>query len=254
MYTLTVTCQKGGTGKTTSCLALGAELTRAGYNVLFVDADPQANLTKTQLDKPFTVGLYDVLSNRKVTTAKGIVKGRNGFVLPSDSRLGQGGKYSPLYGESPEYRLKMALQDVSKQYDVCIIDTPPTLGELTIAALTAADGVIVPTRADRYSVLGLQELWKTIDTIRNETTNARLKILGVIVTQFNGRSVLAREVLKTLNDEAKKLKTKVYEPPIRNTISAQEWQYTGYTTGSTAAKDYAEITKQLITDMKLKRR
>lgn len=254
MYTLTVTCQKGGTGKTTSCLALGAELTRAGYNVLFVDADPQANLTKTQLDKPFTVGLYDVLSNYKTATEQGIGKGRNGFILPSDGRLGQGGKYSPLYGKSPEYRIKTALESISKQYDIAIIDTAPSVNELSIAAMTAANGIIIPVRPDRYSLLGLQEVRKTTDTIRSETTNTTLKILGTIVTQFNARSVLAREVLETLRDEAKKLRTKVYDPPIRNTVSAQEWQYTGYTTGSTAAKDYAEITKQLITDMKLKRR
>ena len=254
MYTLTVTCQKGGTGKTTTALAVGAELDKAGYRVLFVDTDQQANLTRTQLEKPFTVGLYDVLTDKKISTAQGITDSRNGHILPSDSRMGQGGKYSPLYGSEPEYRLKNALQAVADQYDVCIIDTPPTLGELTIAALTAADGVIVPTRADRYSVYGVQELYQTFQTVKQQTTNHSVKMLGVVVTQYNGRATLARDVLETLKDQARKLGTKVYEPPIRATIAATEWQYLGYQGTSTAARDYAEITQQLITDMKLKRR
>lgn len=253
MYTLTVACQKGGVGKTTTALSIGAELTKAGYRVLFVDADAQANLTRTQLDQPFTTGLYDVLTDRRTATKQGIIEGRNGHILPSDSRMGQGGKYSPLYGESPEYRLKTALQDVSKQYDVCIIDTPPTLGELTIAALTAADGVIVPTRADRYSVYGVQELYQTYQTVKEQTTNSRVKMLGVVVSQYNGRASLARDVLGTLKDQARKLGTKVYDPPIRATVAAVEWQYLGYVGASTAQKDYAEITAQLINDMKLKR-
>ena len=218
MYTLTVSCQKGGTGKTTTAVAVGAELSRAGYRVLFVDCDAQANMTKAEIEAPFT-----------------------------------GGKLAPLYGSEPEYRIKRALQAVENDFDVCIIDTAPTLGEMTIAALVAADGVIVPVRADRYSLYGLQDFHNTFMTVKEQTTNRAVKLLGVVITQYSGRSSLARDIADAIRDQAKKLKTKVYEPPVRSTISATEWQYTGYTVGSTAQKDYAVIAQQIISDIKKRR-
>lgn len=253
MYTLTVSCQKGGTGKTTTAVAVGAELSRAGYRVLFVDCDAQANMTKAEIEAPFTVGLYDVLTNRKTKTTDGIVASRNGYILPSDTRMAQGGKLAPLYGSEPEYRIKRALQAVENDFDVCIIDTAPTLGEMTIAALVAADGVIVPVRADRYSLYGLQDFHNTFMTVKEQTTNRAVKLLGVVITQYSGRSSLARDIADAIRDQAKKLKTKVYEPPVRSTISATEWQYTGYTVGSTAQKDYAVIAQQIISDIKKRR-
>ena len=254
MYKLSVCCQKGGVGKSTTALALGTELSKAGYSVLFVDTDAQANLTRTQLEEPFTIGLYDVLTDRKIKTMQGIVRGRNGAILPSDSRMGHGGKYAPLYGANPEYRLKTALQEIENEYDIAIIDSPPTLGDMTIAVLTASDGVLVPTRADRYSVYGVQEFYSTFQTVKEQTTNSKIKMLGIIVTAFNGRATLARGVLGTLKEQAHKLGTKLYEPPIRATIAATEWQYIGIQGTSTAQRDYAELTKQLIVDIKLKRR
>lgn len=253
MYTITVSCQKGGTGKTTTALAVGAELNKAGYRVLFADCDPQANLTRAELEQPFTAGLYDVLRGTHKTAA-GITAGRNGHILPSDGRMAQGGKLAPLYGAEPEYRLKRALRAVANEYDVAVIDTAPTLGEITVAALIAADGVVVPVRADRYSLYGLQDFYSTFETVREQTTNTRLTLLGIILTDYSGRSTLARDVADAIRAQAGKLKTKVYDPPIRRTIAATEWQYTGYSAGSTAAKDYQEITAQIICDVKLEGR
>ena len=253
MYVLTISCQKGGTGKTTTALAIGAEIYKAGYRVLFADCDPQANLTRAELEKPFTSGLYDVLRGTH-KTADAIATGRHGDILPSDGRMAQGGKLAALAGAEPEYRLKRALKAVAGDYDVCIIDTPPTLGEFAIAALIAADGVIVPMRADRYSLYGLQDFYSTFQTVRTSTTNSKLKLLGIILTDYSGRSTLVRDVADAIRQQAKAIKTTVYEPPIRHTVSAQEWQYTGHSSGSTAAKDYEEVTAQIIEDIKLKGR
>ena len=232
---------------------MGAELNKAGYRVLFVDCDPQANLTRAELEKPPQFGLYDVLRGTH-KTADAITAGRNGHILPSDGRMAQGGKLAPLHGTEPEYRLKRALRAVADQYDVCIIDTAPTLGELTIAALIAADGVVVPVRADRYSLYGLQDFFSTFQTVREQTTNTNVNLLGIILTDYSGRSTLARDVADAIRQQAKTLKTKVYEPPIRHTVAAVEWQYEGHTAGSTAARDYAEITAQIIKDAKLEGR
>ena len=252
MYTLTVACQKGGTGKTTTALAIGSELSKLGYRVLFVDTDSQANLTKAELETPFTTGLYDVLTDRKIKATMGIVASRHGYILPSDGRMAQGGKSAPLYGSEPEYRIRKVLQTVSDDFDVAVIDTPPTLGEMTIAALTTSDGVVVPCRADRYSLMGLQDFYATFTTVKDQTTNSKLDLLGVVITAFSGRSALAKDIAEALEQQAKQLKSKVYKPYIRNTIATTEWEYTGYTNGSTAQKDYCVVAEQLAKDMKLK--
>ena len=250
MYTLTVACQKGGTGKSTTALAVGSELSKLGYRVIFVDTDPQANLTKAEFEGTFSNGLYDVLRTKTKATATSC---RHGYILPSDERMAQSGRLAPLYGSEPEYRIKRVLQTVAKDFDVAVIDTPPQLSDLTIAALTAANGVIVPCRADRFSLSGLQDFYKTFETVKNHT-NEKAKLLGIVITQYSGRSVLARDIADAFKKQADQYSTKVYEPYIRNTISATEWQYTGYTYGSTAQKDYHEVGVQIAKDMKLRRR
>lgn len=254
MYTLAVSIQRGGTGKTTTTAGLGSELSKLGYKVLFVDCDAQTNLTKLELETPFSFGLYDVLTDRKIKPQMAVTKCRHGYILPSDGRMGQGGKLAPLYGSAPEYRLRDVLQTLENDFDVCILDVPPTLGEMTIAALVASNGVVVPCRTDRFSLYGLKDFYNTFTTVKKLTTNDKLKLLGVIITQYTGRSAIARDVAEAIEQQAKQLKTKVYKPYVRYTSSAIEWQYVGYTSGSTAQKDYKAVAEQIEKDMKLKRR
>lgn len=246
MYTIVTANQKGGVGKTTTAAAVGASLHSKGLRVLFVDADPQGNLSR-MAGAGAGLTMYDVLkSGRTVSAAAQRVQ--YGHIVPSDTRLAEEGI---LTGARREYRIKEALAAVRRDYDVCIIDTPPTLGALTVAALTAGDGVIVPARADRFSVDGLRTFYGTFAAVK-EHANKNLVLLGVVVTAFNKGTNLNRAVLEALDQQARNLGTKVYSPPIRRTVTAEEWEYTGDILGTpcTAASDYEEVTDQILKDIR----
>ena len=246
MYTLAIAAQKGGTGKTTTAQALAAELAKAGHKLLLVDADPQGNLARTLLQEKADNTLYDVLQGT-VPATSATYKARYGHIIaPGDALKGK----DPITAPEPAYALKRALEGQKRAYDVCIVDTPPNLGQLTVAALTAADGVIVPARPDRYSIDGLQELHRTCSAIR-QSTNKRLQLLGVIVTQYNSRVNLCKDILAALEAQAKILHTKVYLPPVRYTAAVTGWQYEGISK-CTAQQDYEALAAQIMADMKLK--
>ena len=247
MYTLAIAAQKGGTGKTTTAQALAAEFTKAGYNLLLVDADPQGNLSRSLLQEKANYTLYDVLQ-KDAPTASAIYKARYGHIMaPGDGLKGK----EPIIDAQPAYAIKTALEGQKRAFDVCLIDTPPNLGQLTVAALTAADGVIVPARPDRYSIDGLQELHRTYTAIK-QSTNKRLQLLGVIVTQYASRVNLCKDILAALETQAKLLHTKVYLPPVRYTSAVVGWQYEGVTGKSTAQQDYEQLAAQILKDIKLK--
>lgn len=246
MYTLAMATEKGGTGKTSSCLALGAELHKAGYKVLYVDCDPQGNLTRTLLQEKADNTLYNVLQG-KVPATSATYSARTGAIIPSEEALK--GK-DPITVPEPAQALKRALEGQRRAYDVCILDCPRSLGQLTIAALTAADGVIVPARTDRYSIDGLQDMYRTCAGIR-QSTNKRLQLLGVIVTQYNARVNLCKDILAALEAQAKVLHTKVYLPPVRMCAAVTGWQYEPISK-CTAQQDYEALAAQIMADMKLK--
>lgn len=249
MYSIVTANQKGGVGKTTTCEAVGIGLTLAGCKVLFVDADPQGNMTRTLQARP-GLTLYDVLHDKR-TAAAALQELPQGAIIPSDARLVS---ESTLSGKGREYALRDALAPVASKFDYCLIDTGPALNILTISALTAANGILIPTKADRYSVDGLRSFYSTVQSVRSNS-NRELQILGVIITQFDARANLPRAVVEALQLQAEKLGTKVYMPPIRRTVAAEAWQYTGdfYGTDSTAGRDYLEIIKQIQNDTKDRR-
>lgn len=242
MYIIAIANQKGGVAKTTTAAAIAQGLTAAGYKVLCVDADPQANLTDL-LQVEAGASLYDVIQGAQIRTA--LQTTTAGDLLPSEKALA-----SPKLPLTPATLYKI-LTPLQRQYDVAIIDTPPSLGALTVSALMAADGVIVPTRADKFSLIGLQELYSTMKAVKPQ-----LELIGVIVTQYNGRTTLNKAVLDALQEQAKIYRSTVLQPPIRRTVAAEEWQYTGdiYGDKSTASEDYAAIVAQIPKLIKLKGR
>jgi chromosome partitioning protein len=195
--TIAVLNQKGGVGKTTTTINLAAYLAKAGKKVLICDIDPQGNSTSgLGVDKNgLSTTLYDVLFSR-AEAAKVIIKPQSLhlFVLPSNAQLANA--EVELVGlESRESKLKAALADLD--YDYILIDCPPSLGLLTINALTAADEVLIPVQAEYYALEGLSQLLTVIQQVR-KSLNPDLAVMGVVITLFDSRNSLSEQVKKEL--------------------------------------------------------
>ena len=184
--------QKGGVGKTTTCVNLTAALKQAGKRVLLCDFDPQANATSGMgVDKSVSNGVYDVLINGKdVHTA--IVSTRYGDVLPSSKALAGAG-IEMIEMQNRQFLLKNALDQVRGDYDFIFIDCPPSLELLTLNALCAADSLLVPVQGEYYALEGLSDLMNTVRIVRRGM-NPNLGMEGVLLTMFDGRTNLAIQV------------------------------------------------------------
>ncbi len=189
--------QKGGVGKTTTAINLGAYLAQAGQRVLIVDIDPQANATSSLgLDKHrLETSIYDALID-EVPLTRVILRspGLGLFLVPSSPALA--GAEVELVGMlAREYRLLQALEPIAARYDYVLIDCPPSLGLLTINALTAArDGVIIPVQCEYLALEGLSQLRQTIELV-HDRLNPDLEVRGMLMTMFDGRTNLAQQVV-----------------------------------------------------------
>ena len=186
--------QKGGVGKTTTTINLGTAMAACGANVLLIDMDPQGNLSTGMGIKKDerTKGVYDVLMNG--LTAKNVLKKteiKNLDLMPSSDEL-LGIDIQLSNDNDRIMRLKNALKDINF-YDYILIDCPPSLSLLTINALVASNGALVPLQAEFYALEGLSQILKTIDDIKN-SVNHSLNLEGVIITMFDGRNNLSNQV------------------------------------------------------------
>ena len=247
MRSIAIALQKGGVGKSTTASCLGSALILKGYRVLFVDLDAQGNLTYSLGASDKGPGAMGVLQ-RPETIKDEIQHTPQGDVLPSSPALA--GADTVLTTTGKEYRLREALETVEGSYDYCIIDTPPALGITSINALTAADGVIIPTQADVYALQGIGQLYDTVGAVQRYC-NPGLKILGILLTRYNGRSTIRREVAEALGDLAEKMNTRLYETRIRENVALVEaaarrqniYQYAPRTNG---AADYMAFTEEFL--------
>lgn len=239
--------QKGGVGKSTTALAIGSGLKKQGARVLFVDLDAQGNLSYTMGANTQGYNALGILQ-RPDTTATEIQHTAQGDIVASSPALA--GADTALTEVGKEYRLREALATVSGLYDYCIIDTPPALSILTINALTACTGAIIPAQADIYSLQGIGQLNNTIQTIK-KYCNPALTIKGIILTRYNARSVLSKEVTEMIEQTAAELDTKVFDTKIRECTALKEAQamkqdiFT-YAPKSNASADYNAIIKELL--------
>ncbi len=189
--------QKGGVGKTTTAINLGAYLAQAGQRVLIVDTDPQANATSSLGLNKFELetSIYEALV-RETPLKRAILRSPDLglFLVPSSPALA--GAEVELVGMlAREFRLQQALNPVADDYDYLLIDCPPSLGLLTINALTAAeDGVIIPVQCEYLALEGLSQLHQTIDLVRARL-NPNLVVRGMLMTMFDGRTNLAQQVV-----------------------------------------------------------
>ena len=239
--------QKGGVGKSTTALAIGAGLSLKGYSVLFIDLDAQGNLSYTLGADTKGYNAMGVLE-RPETAKEEIQHTPQGDIIASSPKLAGADKLLEETGK--EYRLKEALESLQGAYDYIIVDTPPALGILTINALTACTGAIIPAQADIYSLQGIGQLNSTIETVK-KYCNPSLSIMGIVITRFNGRSIIRREVAEMLEHTADQLHTKLYSSKIRECTALVEAQATkqniySYAPRSNATADYKALVDEIL--------
>lgn len=209
---------KGGVTKSTSAGVTGQLLFRAKQKVLFVDMDPQGNLSHSLRADPRKGSVWDALTKEK-TADKAIQRIQWGDCLCSSPNLA--GADNKLDSIGKEFLLKEALDTVSDKYDCIIIDPPPALGILTVNSLVASDYVVIPSLADTYSLIGIGEIYKTIVSIQ-KYCNPKLKIAGILITRYKGNTNISREISLMIEDTAKKMNTKVFASRIREAVAVRE--------------------------------
>ncbi len=239
--------QKGGVAKTTTTLNLAVALSESGHRVLCVDLDPQGNLTMSQGIDPdkVTKSMYDVLVHH-IPIKEVINKREIDIAVASIDLAGAEIAMSTQIGR--ERSLEKALSVVAGDYDFICIDTPPSLGLLTVNALTASDKVIVPVQCEYLSMRGLMQLQNTLEMIR-ENLNPRVQIEGILPTMLDSRTVHAKEAVEILEENFGEL---VFKTRIRKAIKFAEAPVRGasvlkYDSKSNAADCYRELAKEVLT-------
>ncbi len=242
--------QKGGVAKTTSTLNLAVALSELDLSVLAVDLDPQGNLTMSQGLNPDTIerSMYDVLVHR-LPIEQVLHRGEIDLAVSAIDLAGAELALSSLIGR--ERALEKALMPVKDRYDWILIDTPPSLGLLTINALVAADGVIVPVQCEYLSLRGLVQLENTLTMIR-ENLNPNVEIQGILPTMFDGRTLHCREAVEILEESFGDL---VFKTRIRKTVRYAEAPVKGvsilkYDPTGPAAEAYRELAKEVLNGAK----
>ena len=244
---IAVTNQKGGVGKTTTSLNLGAGLRQRGKRVLFVDMDPQCSLTYIMDGSSEGRTVQDLLLG-KCNTVSSIQKLREGDLIaaaPGLSTLDM-----VLTGIGRAFKLRNALHEVRDDYDYIVVDSPPTLGILTVNVLTAANCVIIPALADIFSLQGVGQLYSTIQTIK-EFSNPNLIIRGILLIRHTDRFILHRSMRDMLEETAEQIGTSVFKTSIREAVTvreaeAQQQSLFAYAPKSKQARDYEDFVSEFL--------
>ena len=241
---ISISNHKGGVGKTTSAINIGAGLNKLGKKVLLIDLDPQANLSQSLGLIDQDRNIYGAIRGEYKLEPISILKGLD--LIPSTLDLS--GAEIELSGEAGrEYILRELIDPLRGSYDFIIIDSPPSLGLLTINSFTASDEILIPLQAQYLALQGLAKLMEVIEKIQKRL-NKDLKLGGVIVTQYDNRKVLNRDVVSTIETH---FKDEVFKTKIRDNIALAEAPTQGvdifrYNPKSYGAEDYLSLCKELL--------
>ncbi|MCF0228692.1 MAG: ParA family protein [Parasporobacterium sp.] len=239
--------RKGGVGKTATAWTLGAGLIKRGERVLYVDLDSQCNLTFDMGVDDAESSSMEVLTN-ETDIRRAICHTELGDIIPGSPELAAADQVIDSTGK--EYRLKEALEQVEKDYDYVIIDTPPALGTLTVNALTAGDWVIVPVQAEVHSLQGISLLVDAVKPVK-KYCNPKIEIKGILITRYNGRSIISRDMHSNLEEVAAQIGTKLFRTNIRECTALKEAQAVqqnifDYAPKSNAAADYSSFIDEVL--------
>lgn len=245
---ISIANQKGGVGKTTTAINMAALLAKKNKKVLLVDADPQGNATSgLGIEKNCEFSTYDVLIN-DVEISNTIQTGqvKNLDICPTNMSLA-GAEVELVGKDNREFRLKSKLDKAKDHYDFILIDCPPSLGLITLNALTASDSVLIPVQCEYFALEGVGELLKTIDLVR-KYYNRNLSIEGAILTMFDARTKLSNQVVKEVN---RYFENRVFETVIPRNVRLSEAPSYGlpitiYDPRSKGAKSYEKLVKEFI--------
>lgn len=245
---IAISNQKGGVGKTTTTNALTAGFRRKGFRTLAIDLDSQGNLSFSMgAENENIPTIYHVLKG-DVTALEAVQHTSLGDIIPGNILLS--GVELEFNSTGREFILREALEPLHDLYDYIFIDTPPALSILTVNAFTACKYIIIPMLADVFSLQGLTQLFDTIQQVQ-KYCNPSLEIEGILLTRFNSRTILSRDITETTRLISEQLKIPIFDTFIRNSItiteaqSIQEDMYS-YAHSNNAVKDYSQLIDELI--------